>query len=77
MSRDQNSSIDPFIQLLRRERLAQKLSFYSLADKSGYAYQALMSWEHGRRSPRFRCFIDWANALGYDVTLTKRQDENH
>ena len=58
---------------LRLHRVNQNLSLETLSDMTGYNSNSLQRWENGRVSPLLKSFIDYADALGFDVVLKKRE----
>lgn len=61
--------------MLKNERkINRKLTLDKLSKISGYTAQAISQWENGTRSPGIKTLIDWANSLGYKLTITKIQD---
>lgn len=60
----------PIITQLRDARTASGLSRAALARRMGWAEYSLLQWETGRRSPRLEGLVDYAAALGYQITLT-------
>jgi DNA-binding XRE family transcriptional regulator len=44
----------------------------TLARMIGVDRRGLARWEEGKVKPNIMLFVDWANALGYDVKLEKR-----
>jgi UDP-N-acetylglucosamine 1-carboxyvinyltransferase len=43
-----------------------------VADTLGVSQMAVSRWEHGHRRPTFHDVARWANALGYEVALLRR-----
>lgn len=61
--------------ILKKERkINKKLTLDGLSKISGYTAQTISQWENGTRSPGIKSLIDWANSLGYKLTITKIQD---
>lgn len=44
-----------------------------LAEKIGKTHQAVARWEGGTSDPTLENLCRWADALGYDVVLAKRE----
>ena len=65
-------SSHPIIKQLRRARCAQALTADELAAKIGCPTSSIWKWESGTSCPLFLNLEAWANALGYDITLTPR-----
>lgn len=51
-----------------------KLTVQELSEVVGYSSSTVGNWMSGEKEPTARQFIDWANALGYEVKLTRRKD---
>lgn len=64
---------DPIIDTLHGARLEQGLSQRQLANRIGCSPTAVWYWETDRRIPRLDRLRQWTEALGYDLTLTKRE----
>jgi transcriptional regulator with XRE-family HTH domain len=64
--------VHPLLKQLRNERFKQKLTLTQIEDQIGHPEKAVRSWESGVHKPRFSAFIDYANGLGFEVTLVKR-----
>ena len=62
----------PLIRALRDARLASATNQISLTQTIGVSANIISHWESGRHEPRLSLLIAWANALGFDVTLTPR-----
>lgn len=65
---------NPHIRLLRDLRLARNESLKALAARLGWSDSHLSLWERGLADPKLSAFIDWAQAFGFEVTLTKAGD---
>lgn len=52
------------------------LSRKELAELTGYPVTTVSNW-HNKKSAKMSAmeFIDWANALGYEVTLVRKEDD--
>jgi transcriptional regulator with XRE-family HTH domain len=65
--------MSPIIVALRQERLNLKLRLVDVSDKTGYHYNAIQRWEAGKVAPSVQAVVDYANALGFDVVLKKKE----
>ena len=54
---------------LRRAREDQGITQMRLANKIGVPKATLQKWENGNNGPRFRMLVDWAQTLGYEVSI--------
>lgn len=59
---------------LKEARKSKKLTLEDLGAITGYSGSAISYWEIGSRAPCIQSLIDWANSLGYKLTITKIQD---
>ena len=54
------------------------LTVKELAELTGYGTATVSQW-HSRKNRKTKItvvqFVDWANALGYEVTLVRREDD--
>lgn len=66
--------IHPLVKQLHSARKRLGWTLTMVEDKIGYPEKAIRTWEKGQYTPRLRSFIDYANVLGFDVVL-KRRDE--
>ena len=57
---------------LRDARLRANLTQETLARQLGYALSTLAYWEQFGRSPQLINLINWADALGYEITIKKK-----
>ena len=62
------------IMQLVKERKAMDMSQDELAKKSGISQQALSRLEREKHVPTLSTFIKIINALGLEITLTKRKE---
>lgn len=69
---DPPDNLNPLIKTLRNFRLAAGIPTTQLGIKTGLGVNSIRNWERGHNFPVLPNFIAWANALGYDVTLTPR-----
>jgi transcriptional regulator with XRE-family HTH domain len=61
------------VQQLRRERRLLELSQDVIAAKTGYDRAQVSQYERGIHSPKIEMISDWANALGFELALVKKQ----
>lgn len=61
----------PIIARLREERMGMSLSIDEFALKVGWHRSLISEWERGARRMHVPALVDVANALGYEVTLTR------
>jgi len=47
------------------------LGNYEIAELTGYSQIQVGRWHRGK-NPTLRQYIDWAEALGYEVTIKRR-----
>jgi transcriptional regulator with XRE-family HTH domain len=57
---------------LRQARYNRRLTLLEVEVASGHTRYQISDWERGRCDPHLRAFIDWANALDFDVVLQHR-----
>lgn len=58
---------------LRQARKLQELTLPELAHRTGYGVRTIQTWE--LTIPRsLRVLEDWAEALGYDITVVRKQE---
>jgi transcriptional regulator with XRE-family HTH domain len=60
--------------VLAEERRTQKLKVEDVAQMSGYCADYIMKLECGQGTPSFGALTAWAQSLGYEVVL-RRKDE--
>lgn len=66
---------DKIIQHLKSKRKSLGLSQTDIANLIGRkTYQTIHQWEKGTNCPNLKNLKDWANALGYDLVLTPKDD---
>jgi len=63
---------EPMVSMLISARLKQDLSQERLAHKMGCTTSLIHKWETHKRIPSGFMLICWLDALGYDITVTKR-----
>ena len=66
--------LHPLIHRLREERLRQGITQHELSHRMEYNRNSVSRWEAGYADPSISAFMDWAGALGAEVTL-KIDDE--
>lgn len=59
---------------LRNVRVSREIKLETLAATSGYGKTTVTEWESGKHIPSVSALTDWANALGYDLTLVRRKN---
>lgn len=64
---------DPIIDTLHGARLDAGITQQKLADRIGCTRNEVCYWEIDHKIPRLDRLRLWAEALGYDVSLTKRE----
>lgn len=57
---------------LAKARRSRRLSVQAAADRVGYSDASLYRWERGAAYPSLEAFIDYADSLGYLVTLVPK-----
>ena len=65
--------LHPLLKQISDERKKLGLTLTMVEDQIGHPEKAIRSWEKGQRKPRFSAFIDYANGLGFDVVLRKKE----
>ncbi len=63
--------MQPLMLELKLERKRQGMTQRALAKKIGACHSSVNSYEMGMVRPYLHTFVDWANALGYEVRLEK------
>jgi len=58
---------------LRKERVKLKLSLLAVSEKIGYHYNSIQQWETNKISPSVQSIVDYADALGFDVVLKRKE----
>lgn len=61
------------IKQLREIRRAKEIAQEDLSADCGYHRQQIMRWENGISRPSLPVVCDWANALGYELTLRVKE----
>ena len=69
------SRVHPIITQLRAERERRAISRPRMAALTGWSVHAIEGWEWGDRSPLLDNLADYAQALGYTITLTPKEDQ--
>lgn len=62
----------PLVQFLHDRRRRRGLTREQVAARAGCSVRAIEYWEWGMRSPSVESLIEYAGALGYEVTLTAK-----
>lgn len=62
---------DPLVVILAKARREQRIPQWDLAERLGTRQSAISESERGITVPSLATFRRWAEALGYDVSLTK------
>jgi transcriptional regulator with XRE-family HTH domain len=65
--------MDPIVQTLREARRRSGLSQEQVAELVGTSQSAVSELETGVIGPRLSTARRWADALGYDLALVKRE----
>lgn len=63
-------------EILRRERRMRDISQEQLANQLGISNVTLCNIEKGKQCANFRTLQKICDALGYEIVLTKKQEEN-
>lgn len=66
------ADVPALVAFLRQRRIGLGLSQREVARHAGFAPSLLSDYENGVHEPTLSKLIDWADALGCDVTLTVR-----
>jgi transcriptional regulator with XRE-family HTH domain len=64
----------PIIAELRTARKNLNLSLLAVSHKIGYHHNAIQKWETGKINPSVKSLIDYANGLGFDVILKRKEE---
>jgi hypothetical protein len=67
--------VTSLVRQLSEERQAWKLGFKWLEWRTGYAVSHLRSMERGARQPTLAALIAWAEALGFELVLRRKEIE--
>jgi len=59
------------IAVLQKTARIARLRKLDIATASGYAYSSVDRW-YRHKDPRLNQFIDWAETMGYEVTLRRK-----
>ena len=51
------------------------LTIKELSELTGYGTSSVGTWHSKNSRITLVQFVDWANALGYDVTLVRKEDD--
>jgi transcriptional regulator with XRE-family HTH domain len=63
----------PLIAQLATERKQRRIPVSAIATRIGYGYHTIRYWETGEHMPGTEALQAYANALGYQLTLTPIQ----
>jgi transcriptional regulator with XRE-family HTH domain len=66
--------VHPIIAELCEIRRRKRISQATLAEMIGTSQSGVFEHEHGIRSPALNTLARWADALGYRITLTLKED---
>jgi transcriptional regulator with XRE-family HTH domain len=66
-------SASSIIDVLTAERKSRKLSGHTLARLIGYDHKTLHWWERKKRMPSLENAMNWAESLGYEIVMVKRE----
>jgi transcriptional regulator with XRE-family HTH domain len=66
--------MDPIIEQLKNLRISLDMTQQAVAQLMGAKQSMVSEWESGNKQPRLASLHRWAEALGYDLTLTPRED---
>lgn len=64
-------NIIPILASLRRERMSRGMSMTAFAQRTGWDRSVIGEWETGKRRIHGPGLMDYANALGFELTLKK------
>jgi len=67
--------LHPVIHALRRKRYMLRITQKELASRLGWGQRTISNAEAGSCTQSFQMVNDWANALGYKLTLTPEKPE--
>lgn len=65
----------PLAAALRQRRKQLKLSQAVVAERAGYNAIAIWAWETGYRKPSLPRLVDWADALGLELTVKVKEHD--
>ena len=68
--------VHPLVLWVLEELQTQGGSFEKLAQKSGISTSAMRKWRTGHRTPTLSALEPIINALGYELHIRKRSDDN-
>lgn len=66
--------IDPLVRQLRNERVARLMPQWEIAERCGTTQSAVSESERGVTQPALTTLRRWADALGFDVVLQRREE---
>jgi transcriptional regulator with XRE-family HTH domain len=61
-------------QLLKKMLDKRSITAKELSEKTGYSYNAVLSWTSGKRQPTFTAIQDCAQACGYTFKLEREEE---
>lgn len=64
-------NILPVLDILRLERMRKGLTLTVFAQRTGWDRSVIGEWETGKRRIHGPGLVDYANALGFEITLKK------
>jgi transcriptional regulator with XRE-family HTH domain len=67
-----SAAVDPLVEELRMDRHARGIAQAWLAGRMGTTQSAISEAEAGQTSPTLTTLRRWTQALGYDLTLVRR-----
>mgnify|MGYP003633048333 FL=1 len=53
-----------------------KISSKEMAIIAGYEVRDIYAWSQGKKLPTLPEYVDWANSLGYEVTLIRKGENS-
>ena len=59
-------------EILKRERESREIDPEELSVALGLHKHVIARWEDGKQRPRFLSAVRWADALGFDIQITRR-----
>lgn len=67
--------MNPLMAQLMETRKQIGLSQGDVGRIAGYAQESINQWENGVHEPRLSSFVNFANALGYEVVLVEKESK--
>lgn len=68
-------TVHPIITQLRAAREAQGLQQAEISQRMYRYWRTLTKWENGTVTPDLYALTEWADLLGYQITLTPKKEE--